>query len=202
MEGATMTLSKREKKLLFIALCTAILVIMVVFVNIPLFNWLADANDELEVLLIEKSQKEITLATEPSVQLGYNQALERFSEIEEKYTGASLASDIGLMLTSLVQRHQLMVISQNISLPVNLEIKAKDGSTGNTEAVFETRTVSMVISGEYTNLKRLIDSIAENHHLRVNNLSFALVEGEFGNLRTDRINISFTVMTLKEGLIN
>ena len=199
METGKMSLSKREKRLIYIAICFGMLTIMIVLVIIPLSNRLTSSNSEYDELVTKYSQIKIALATEENIRSGYDNALNLFHHMRLTYESETLSSDIGLMLTQLVQRHNLTPISQTISPPEDFIIPSdNDDDEQDNVAVFSSMSVSMAVSGEYFNVKRLVDSIADSSYIRVRSVSISFAEDDTGHIGTDKINIRFEVIMLKE----
>ena len=200
METEKKVLTKREKRLVFIAICFAILTIMILLVIIPLNNRLSSSREEYNELTIKHSQLEIALATEESVRTGYANALALFEHMRMTYESETLSSDIGLILTQTVKEHNLTPISQSISPPKDFIIGADDSNVSDEsdeEAIFSSMSVSMVVSGQYSNVKRLVDSIEKSDYIRVSDVTITFIKSESGFVDTDRINIRFEVIMLK-----
>ena len=197
MPEKKMTLSKREKRLIFIAAIFAILAVMVMLVILPLFNLYSDTTMEYNDLATRRAQMEVALMTEESIRAGYENELALFNHLRTIYSGDSFSSDIGRMLTQMVMRYDLAPISQNISPPTDF-IPPSEDNGAEEYVVFSTMSVSMVVAGEYVNVKRLLDTIEDNQYIRVSEVTLRFSEDEYQNISTERINIKFEVLMLKE----
>jgi len=198
MEKEKMGLSKREKRLIYVAVCFGMLVIMVVLVILPLNYQLINSNSEHDELATKYSQIQVALATEERIRAGYDNALALFEHMRMTYESETLSSDIGRMLTQKVKEHNLTPISQTISHPEDFIIPDDDeDEKEDDEAVFSTMSVSMAVSGDYHNVKRLVDTIGNNNYIRISNASITFIENDFGGVSTDKINIRFEIIMLK-----
>ena len=189
-----MSLSKREKKLLFLAGCVALVAIMVMLVIMPLYNRYNDKTTEFNELATRYQQTEIALAAESLIHESYVDALAVFNHMRTIYGSEVVSNDVGYLLTSIVNHHNLIPINQTISKPSAFSIPGYEESDG----VFSTMSVSMTVAGEYRNIKRLLDTIERSPYIRVSSISFRLSHDE-GMVDTDRINLRFEVLMLREG---
>ena len=200
MEDGKMTLTKREKRLLFVGGCIGVIAVMVMLVLLPLTNRLADNNEEYERLLAEQVQIDIALATGEGIRAGHASAFDHYNQIRSIYSGESLSSDIGLILTELVTRHHLTPISQHLSFPAEFIVPVADDEEEDENTIFSYMSVTMTVSGEYSNLKRFLDSFQDMNYIRVKSVSFVREIDEYGHVELDRINIGFVVLMLLDDI--
>jgi len=190
-------LTRREKLLLLIAVPVAVLALMVQFVYLPLSKQLTERRDVYDALSMEKARIETTLATEASIRSKRDAALKTFDGISVKFPYTSSSTEIGRMLTSLCESHNLAPTEQRLSDPVDFTAVIPEGSSA--ESVFSTVSAVMTVGGDYSNLKKLLDTVEKTDYLRVSRVSFGRRDVGESLFEHDKITIHFTVTLLKEG---
>jgi hypothetical protein len=137
--------------------------------------------------------------------------------IYERYREAIPKEDIGRMLTELVVDNGFLPVSLAVQDPGDYEIPEPEPAEGEEAASGETPPepppaafllvkADMVLSGNYANLKRLIDSMRDIDHIRLSGFSFEEVretdeDGEPipSSLYTRRdIPVKFEVILIKD----
>ena len=182
MQNEKKGFTKREKVLLLLVTVLGITTVMVMYVIIPFFNQLQDQRELLDATSLERMQIEMIMATEYSLRQGHELASSEYYELREVFLTESHLSGIGLMLTRLIEEHNMHPIEQRLSNPV-VEPERD---------MFMVVTASMTISGSYTNLKRLLDTVEEKQYLRISHYSFSTnMDGETSNVR---INFEATMV--------
>ncbi|MCL2079531.1 MAG: hypothetical protein FWH17_06765 [Oscillospiraceae bacterium] len=202
MKNEKKVFTKREKTLLFGLMCIGILTIMLQFVLVPLYNWMSDSTEEYNALAVEKSQMELALATETDIRARHAEAVSYYDDIHIIYSSESLSSDIGLMLTKLVESHDLLPISQTIQNPVNLTVPDADGEESTGDPIFNTVSVTMVVLGDYDAHKSLLDEVEDIEYIRISSVGFSFAEDDSGRHVSGRTTIRFEVLMLIEDLVD
>jgi len=191
--------SKREKVMMFILIVIAIFAVMVIYVILPMFNRLEEKMDEYHALQVEKIQVDHLLAQESSIKEARDNAVARHEMESTRFLDDSHASDIGRMLTNLVQKHDLLPINQALKEPVEFIIpRVEENNASANDTVFLITSASMSLQGNYINLKSLLDDVATIDYIRVSSLTFTWgVTVEGSETPPDRMSIDFEVTMLK-----
>jgi len=222
-------LSKREIRLLMIALSVALLSVMVIYVHIPLFDRLNARNAEFSDLMQDRAHIDAVLASEATTRDNYSAVIDRYNSISPDFLMQSPNSEIGRMLTDLCLSHGLQPIAQQLSAPADLVIQesvadaekttgsstpesnsdlsgTRDGGTDDNLAgkdrikaktVFSIVSASMSVSGNYDDLKELMDTAEQIGYIRISRVSFERDSDDPDSI-IDRITINFQVTMLKE----
>jgi cell division protein FtsL len=211
--------SKREKRLMLLLVVFALFAVMVMYVIIPLYTRLGEAQIEYSELSNDRIILETRLNSEAAVQQLHDDAVEQSIMIGARFLSESLSYDIGRMLTRLCETHGLQPISQQLSAPREFIIEEIGGYTGSdydirryleyddrygyaSEDEFGVRsaflivTANMSVSGEYDDLKHLLDTVEQTEYLRISQVSVRWDSGAGSYI--DRINIDFEVIMLRE----
>ena len=180
-------LSNREKKLLWFLGIFAFTAGMVMLVLMPLYNRLLDEQVVLDNLKLDKVKAEALLAEAPTIRQNNKTAIETYEEMKEIFLKEEHISEIGRMLTGLVQEHRLTPIDQKLSEPVDFE----EG-----DAILIV-AATMTVSGLYNDLTRLLNDVETIEYLRVNGVSFTVAQDQpFGTL--SKISLSFEVIMIRD----
>jgi hypothetical protein len=98
-------------------------------------------------------------------------------------------------MTAICENAGFTVSEQSIGIPSSFRPPDEEGGTPEGEAAFSAVTVRMTVSGSYTNLMNLQDSLELVDDVRLTNFSFDPNPGN-PNAAIDRIPLTFTVMLL------
>jgi hypothetical protein len=175
--------TKREKVLLILMAVIGFTALMVVYVILPFNNRLMDETERFHTLDMEKMQLQYLLSAEPGIRESHSVNIRNFDEARARFLNESHISEIGRMLTLLCAEHNLSYLDQRLSPPtIPTEWDA-----------FMVMSVTMTLSGTYSDLMRLLDTIETIEYLRVTRLSFNMDdEGEL-----NRISIGFEVIMMQ-----
>jgi len=206
--------SKREIRLLLMALSVALLAFMVIYVYIPLFDELNDKTSEYNELMLDRVHIDSMLASESSTRENHKAAIMRHDSYSSRFLSQSLISGIGRMLTDLCLSHRLQPITQLLSAPMDFSVVSNEDGVGDIydaiagssdtdsdpaddETVFLIVSASMSVRGSYNDLKLLLDSVENTGYIRVSRVSFES-DAEAPDAILDRIMINFQITMLRE----
>jgi len=123
MRTGAKSLSKREIRMLMIALSVALLTVMVIYVYIPLLDSLSDKRARYRDLVLERAQIDMALSSEAITRDNYSKMAGLYDSIRTDFLIESPGSEIGRMLTDLCLSHGLQPIAQQLSAPVDFVIE-------------------------------------------------------------------------------
>ena len=196
--GLGKKLTKREKKLLMIVAVVGPLLLMVQFVILPLNDELADKSAELVRLTDERMDIEMTIAQEPLLRIDFDDAIVGYRELRDTLLSEYLSNEVGREITTLVEGHGFIALSQDITPHENF---IREGITASSAAI-TTTTITQTIRGPYDNLTSLMDSVEEISYVRITRVAFNFEEDEDGHAATDTITVTFEITMLKDGIVD
>ncbi|MCL2188731.1 MAG: hypothetical protein FWC16_05255 [Defluviitaleaceae bacterium] len=181
--------TKREKRLLLLMTVIGFSALMIVYVIIPLFNRVQDETDRYNALSLDMMQFQMLLARTNIIRDNHARAIDEFYAARERFLNEDHVGEISRMLTLLCLSHNLDVLSQRITPPVQpAEWDA-----------FLVMTATKTLSGRYADVKRFLDTIENTEYLRVTRFSFSMREPEGNEPRVlERFNIILEVIMMQD----
>ena len=201
MQTEKKSLSKREQVMMLALVVIAVVAVMILYVIIPSYNKLIDKTDELNDLEFERIQVISSIAAEVSIRDNHDTLVAQHGINSSRFLAESMASEIGRMLTSLCDMHELQPIDQSLQPPVDFFIEPDEDTGSNAPApgkdsVFLITTATMTLRGEYYNLMRLLDTVERIDYIRISRVTY--VKSQDVTLSADRMVVQFEVTMLKD----
>jgi len=201
MQTEKKSLSKREQVMMLALVIIAVVAVMILYVILPSYNKLIDKTDELDNLEYERIQVISSIAAEVMIRDNHDTVIAQHGVNSSRFLAQSMANEIGRMLTSLCEMHDLQPVDQNILPPVDFHIEPDDDSGSNDPApvrdsVFLITTATMTLRGEYFDLMRLLNTVEQIDYIRISRVTY--VKSQDLTQSTDRMVVSFEVTMLKD----
>ncbi|MCL2617601.1 MAG: hypothetical protein FWD98_00965 [Defluviitaleaceae bacterium] len=178
-------ISKREKVMLIFIAVFGVTALSVMYGILPLNETMEVRGAELSRLELERVNIEMLFATEETIAANHAEAAQAYTSLVANMPEKRI-SDVGFMLTQLVQEHYLAPIEQRLFGP-----SAFQGSDA-----LQIISASMVVSGSYAALMSLMDTVEATDYLRISNMTFSF--NESGVAEINRINLSFEVLMVRD----
>ena len=159
-----MTLSKREKRLLFALAIIAIVSGGVFFFILPMYRSYASGTEMYDNLQFEKYETEIKLMNEGLTQAAYQNVVNIVYEIFDYYPSLYASEDIDRKLTGLCLESGMMPLALSMSAPQPLELSEMDND------MFISVTANMRVNGGFDSLKQLIALTENTGTIRITNI--------------------------------
>jgi len=164
-----LTITKREKIMLFVVGLIAVVYLSVQFVIIPLSARYSDGQSERVRLQDELAAHKMEAATLPALRSRSAEAYVKFDELTSGYPTIVENEELDHMLTTLSNRNNLRPTSLRIT-PRPSRSPTPAGGTALPELI--KTTVQMNVVGSYSSLMRLLDEVSGTEYIRLTNVGF------------------------------
>jgi len=189
-----MSLSKREKILLFILIMVAILYFSIQFLILPLATRYIDGLSERNHLAAQQARVEDDIRNEALIQAEHEDAQERLETIKREYPLLVPNEEIDTILTNLCLKNYLRPTSLSISIPPeptpSEESEEEEDTRDPEDMLFTIVTATMHVTGTYEALANLIDEVDSMQYIRITNLGYTASRSD-DDTSTSRVNIEF-----------
>ena len=180
------TLTRREKRLLYILLCFLVLVGGLYLLVMPSLQRYQSAQGEYEQQQMQKQTVDTAIAGLPQLQDTLSQAQQRVATQDQVFYSRMENEQVDRLLMGMATDHQLAPVSLSIQDPQATELtgfgeevssqaaqSSEAAQSGNPNQMLSS-IVNLQLSGERANLQAFVDALSKMPSLRVNGVS---VEG-------------------------
>jgi hypothetical protein len=171
MKTEKAAISRKEKRLLIVAVVLGLFYLAFQFGFLPLFNEYREKTELLRQLEEEWALIEMRLNGEALVRATYERAKEAYENVLTQFERTGADTSLSRMLTVLSQDSGFEKLSQTLAEPTALVIPGAGGGEPS-RSVFSTVTATMSFQGNYEQITSLVDAVGANSDVSINRLSF------------------------------
>ena len=186
----TLTITKREKIMLFVVGLIAVLFLAIQFAIVPLSARYNEGIAERGRLQDEVELHKMEAATIPALRIRNEEVYKKYEELISGYPFVTENEELDYMLTSLSNNHDLKPTSLRIS---PRPARPPTPENGVSLQELTKATVQMNVVGNYQSLLRLLDEVSNTKYIRLTNVAFTenrLLPD------TSRVTVTYEVMFL------
>lgn len=186
------TLTKREKTLLYVLLCTLIFIGGIFFLLLPALEKSTTLQDEYSNLELTLMTEKNNIVDTSNIEEDYKAALEELNKVKTKFYTMMKVEDVDKLITGLAITHFMNPTALSISEVSEEEVISyteylkqlqTDGSesteTGETETVkkIQVYNVSLNVEGTIKQLQTLINDINKLKTIKLSSVSYTDQQG-------------------------
>lgn len=162
------TMTKREKALLFLLAFLGFSFLSYRFLLKPLYDYQTSQADALDAMLTQQMMVQMRLSDAPNARTRLETAKGSQETLQSRYPAEMPNEAITMILTDLYTRNGLSLVNMSIS-PAHIQ---PEGVTA-----YTTASATLTLSGSYASLRNLIDETEATDYIRIRKLSFSHERG-------------------------